>query len=54
MNNGVVIAKKGEELKLNLFNNEEERKEREKKLEEEQKKIIDSVFSFTKKEKKIL
>ena len=44
MNNGVVIAKKGEELKLNLFNNEEERKEREKKLEEEQKKIIDSVF----------
>ena len=44
MNNGIVIAKKGEELKLNLFNNEEERKEREKKQEEAQKKIIDSVF----------
>ena len=44
MNNGVVIAKKGEELKLNLFKNEEERKEREKKQEEAQKKIIDSVF----------
>ena len=44
MNNGIVIAKKGEELKLNLFNNEEERKEKEKKEEEEQKKIIDSVF----------
>ena len=44
MNNGVVIAKKGEELKLNLFNNEEERKEREKKEKEAQKKIIDSVF----------
>ena len=43
-NNGVVIAKKGEELNLNLFNNEEEKKEREKKEEEEQKKIIDSVF----------
>ena len=44
MNNGVVIAKKDEELKLNLFNNEKERKEREKKQEEAQKKIIDSVF----------
>ena len=44
MNNGIVIAKKGEELKLNLFNNEEERKKKEKKEEEEQKKIIDSVF----------
>ena len=38
MNNGIVIAKKGEELKLNLFNNEDERKEREKKEEEAQKK----------------
>ena len=44
MNNGIIVAKKGEELKLNLFNNEEERKEREKKEEEEKKKIIDSVF----------
>jgi hypothetical protein len=44
MNNGIVIAKKGEELKLNLFNNEGERKEKEKKEEEERKKIIDSVF----------
>ena len=44
MNNGIIVAKKGEELKLNLFNNEEERKEREKKEEEEQKKVIDSVF----------
>ena len=44
MNNGIVVAKKGEELKLNLFNNEEERKEMEKKEEEERKKIIDSVF----------
>ena len=53
MNNGIVIAKKGEELKLNLFNNEGERKEKEKKEEEERKKIIDSVFiesvAFTKK-----
>ena len=44
MNNGVVIAKKGDELKLNLFNNEEERIEKEKKEEEAKKKIIDSVF----------
>ena len=44
MNNGIVVAKKGEELKLNLFNNEEERREKEKKQEEDQKKIIDSVF----------
>ena len=44
MNNGIVVAKKGEELKLNLFNNEEERKEMEKKEVEERKKIIDSVF----------
>ena len=38
MNNGVVIAKKGEELKLNLFKNEEERKEREKKTRRSTKK----------------
>ena len=44
MNNGIVIAKKGNELKLNLFNNEEERKDKEKQEEEAQKKIIDSVF----------
>ena len=44
MNNGIVIAKKGDELKLNLFNNEEERIEKQKKEEELQKKIIDSVF----------
>ena len=44
MNNGVVVAKKGEQLKLNLFNNEEERQEKERKEEEERKKMIDSVF----------
>ena len=44
MNNGIVVAKKGEELKLNLFNNEEERQEKERKEEEERKKMIDSVF----------
>ena len=44
MNNNIVVAKKGDELKLNLFNNEEERNEKEKAQEEEQKKIIDSVF----------
>ena len=44
MNNGVVVARKGEELKLNLFNNEEERREKERREEEAQKKIIDSVF----------
>lgn len=37
MNNGIVIAKKGNELKLNLFNNEEERKDKEKQEEEAQK-----------------
>ena len=44
MNNGIVVAKKGEELKLNLFNNEEERQEKERKEEEERKKMIDSFF----------
>ena len=44
LNNNIVVAKKGDELKLNLFNNEQERNEKEKAKEEEQKKIIDSVF----------
>ena len=38
MNNGIVVAKKGEELKLNLFNNEEERREKEKKTRRRPKK----------------
>ena len=44
MNNDIIIAKKAEELKLNLFNNEKERNMKEKKEEEKQKKIIDSIF----------
>ena len=44
MNNKVVVAKKGDELKLNLFNNEEERNKKQQEQEEEQKKIINSVF----------
>jgi len=44
MNNKIVVAKKGDELKLNLFNNEEERNKKQQEQEEEQKKIINSVF----------
>ena len=44
MNNGVVVAKKGEELKLDMFHNEADRQQKEKKEEEERKKIVDSVF----------
>ena len=44
VNNDIIIAKKAEELKLNLFNNEKERNMKEKKEEEKQKKIIDSIF----------
>ena len=44
MNNKIVVAKKGDELKLNLFNNEEERNKKQQEREEEQKKIINSVF----------
>ena len=44
VNNDMVIVKKGEELKLNLFNNEKERNNKEKKEEEEQNKIINSIF----------
>ena len=44
MNNNIVITKKGEELKLNLFNIEEEKNIKEKKEKEEQKKLIDSIF----------
>ena len=44
MNNDIVIAKKGEQLKLNLFNNEKERQEKELKEKEEKNKIIDSIF----------
>ena len=44
MNNNIVITKKGEELKLNLFNIEEEKNMKEKKEKEEQKKLVDSVF----------
>ena len=44
MNNKIVVAKKGDELKLNLFNNEEERNKKQQEQEEEQKKIINSIF----------
>ena len=44
MNNNIVITKKGEELKLNVFNIEEEKNIKEKKEKEEQKKLIDSIF----------
>ena len=43
-NNNIVINKKGEELKLNLFNIEEEKNIKEKKEKEEKKKFIDSIF----------
>ena len=44
MNNDNIIEKKGEELKLNLFNNEQEKNKKIQKEDNEQNKIIDSIF----------